>query len=62
MNQSAITYLVGTEDTNSPDGFFLGKTLVVTLKQDKDVFHRDVLNVDLVLVVQVCEGDEDANK
>jgi len=55
VNQSAITYLVGTEDTNSPDGFFLGKTLVVTLKQDKDVFHRDVLNVDLVLVVQVYE-------
>jgi len=51
--ETMSTYLVGTEDSDTPDGLFLGKTLVVTLQQDKDVLHRDVLDVDLVLVVEV---------
>lgn len=49
------THLVGPKDSDTPDGLLLGETLVVTLEQDKDVLHRDVLDVDLVLVVEVCD-------
>ena len=49
----SLAYLVGTEDTDSSGGLFLGQTMLVTLQESEDIGHRDVLDVDLVLVIQV---------
>jgi hypothetical protein len=53
VNVDLRAYLVGTENAESALSLSLGETVLVTLEQRHDIRHRDVLDIDLVLVVQI---------